>query len=596
MIKRTVMAFGTGTALIALAATTPPSAPVRATTPQSGLASACTVPVMSELAKGLSAGVTVKKIPNSMGGGDGTLYTAAKGNRPAFCQVTGSYVTNAKTGKTANFLATFPENWNGKFLQLGCSGGCGFILMNNPTAPPIVITAQGYPGQLIEKGYAMFGNDLGWTAPGPSAPLQWTTRADGSPDPDMVEDYLYRADMVMADLGKAFTKAFYTSLTKARAKISRSYYSGCSQGGRGALVAATRFPEKFDGIIAGSPAQDHPGIIFHGVSLGLRLQGGDVAKLTPGQVKYVNNAVLKQCDGADGVSDGLIQNPAACNFRPTRDLRICEAGKSGDDCLSQPQAEAVSSWVTGLTDAAGNLLQPGFSISDQPYASFPIVRADMPIDSHIRQSISRSFDGTPVATHRAGGPGEIDAYRGILDRGIWDSYFTFTRKGSIQPEDFARFMRGRGKLLWYHNLSDEALTPYMSINRYKALAARHGGYGKLQNSIRFFGIPGSAHCGMGGSGPSNFDAIGALEQWVEKKIAPNALLARVPDPKAESMIMGTVNWSKPSPRTMPLCAFPAMARYKGAGDINKAENWQCSAGDTRMLTVGETGKQAGVIR
>jgi feruloyl esterase len=117
----------------------------------SGLSSICTPEAISSIASSLDAGVTIKKVPNGPQLPDGVKLTPAKGKVQAYCQVTGSYVTNPKTGKTANFLATFPEKWNGKYLQLGCSGVCGYLLMNDPATPPITITAQGYPWPVVRE-------------------------------------------------------------------------------------------------------------------------------------------------------------------------------------------------------------------------------------------------------------------------------------------------------------------------------------------------------------------------------------------------------------------------------------------------------------
>ncbi|NTE68194.1 tannase/feruloyl esterase family alpha/beta hydrolase [Agrobacterium tumefaciens] len=560
----------------------------------SNLSTICTGEGIAALVADIGYGIVVKEVPNGPHLAGGVQYVPRTGSAPAYCQATGSYVTNTKTGKTANFLATFPERWNGKFLQLGCSGGCGYLLMNNPAAPPITITAQGYPGQLIEKGYATFGNDLGHVAESPATPLDWPKEADGTLNFDAIEDYLYRADLVMADMGKAFTEAFYSGLQNSPARISRAYFNGCSQGGREALVAATRFPQKYDGIIAGSPALNQPGVILHGLGLGIRAQQGDIAPLTPGQIKFINDKIYKQCDSLDGVADGLIQNPAACNIQPSRDFPICPSGTVGDDCLTQPQLEAVSARLSAVTDEAGTILQPGFSISDQRYGNVTSIPADMSIDAHVRETIGKSFDAAALVSFRSSGPGNIDAYRVIVDQKVYDSYLAVVRKGTIMAEDFGPFMQGRTKLFWYHNLSDNDLTPYMSINRYKQLAELHGGYQALQHSIRLFTIPGSGHCGVGGSGPSNFDAIGALEDWVENGTAPDAVYARALDPAVDNIVMGNVDWKRPPLRSMPLCAFPQMASYKGSGDFKDAASWECSSRDTRMLNVGEAGRQAGV--
>jgi feruloyl esterase len=133
----------------------------------------CQPGAMAAMAATLSTKVVIKEIPNGPKPPGGTKLVAATDKLPAFCRVTGSYETNPQTGKTANFLATLPVNWNGKYLQLGCSGACRVLLMNDAAAAPITITAQGYPGQLIEKGYASFGNDLGHLASGSALSMGW---------------------------------------------------------------------------------------------------------------------------------------------------------------------------------------------------------------------------------------------------------------------------------------------------------------------------------------------------------------------------------------------------------------------------------------
>jgi feruloyl esterase len=561
------------------------------------LAGACQPEAMQSVAAKLDAGVTVKQIPNGPRLPGGVKYTPRHGKTPAYCQVTGSYVTNPKTGKTANFIATFPEQWNGKFLQLGCSGVCGYLLMNDPTAPPITVTAQGYPGQLIQKGYATFGNDLGHVLPSPSSSSsEWMNRPDGKIDADALEDYLVRADRVMADMGKSFTRAFYSRQAGAPAQIEKSYFMGCSQGGREALVAATRFPEKFDGIIAGSPVSNLSGSIWASVERGILAQQPGVTKLTHGQIEMLDARMVGRCDELDGVKDGLIQNPAACDFDPKRDLPICKPGQTGDSCVTEAQAQLVSTLLSGVTDETGRVVQPGYALGAPDENLVTPMPAKAPMDAHIRSIVGKAFDGKPLTTAHAGPPGPIESFHVVVNGAAYKTYYDLMREGTVEPEDFAKLFQQNRKLLWYHNLSDPALTPYMSINRYKRLAALHGGYAKLRNNIRFFTLPGTGHCGLGGDGPSNFDAIGALEGWVERGVAPNAIRARRNDPATSNVISGQIDWSKPPVRTMPLCAFPEMASYKGHGDVNDAANWECRASDRRMLKVAASGAEAGVVR
>jgi feruloyl esterase len=147
-------------------------------------------------------------------------------------------------------------------------------------------------------------------------------------------------------------------------------------------------------------------------------------------------------------------------------------------------------------------------------------------------------------------------------------------------------------LIW-HDFSDEKLSPYTAVNHYKQLAKRRGGYAKLQQNVRMFMLPGTSHCGGGAEpvGPNNFDALGAMENWVEKGIAPDALPAKLYVPA----LTGGVQYDKPLNRTMPLCKFPEMAHYSGEGDVNDGANWSCPANDSSLLRIGESGRQAGVI-
>lgn len=561
-----------------------------------GLSSICTPEAMSSVVATLAGGVTIKQVPNGPQLPGGVKLTPAKGKLSAYCQVTGSYVTNPKTGKTANFIATFPEKWNGKYLQLGCSGPCGYLMMNDPAEGPIAITAQGYPGQLIEKGYATFGNDLGHIAPSPAAASwDWLKAKDGGADEDVLLDFLYRADQVMVDTAKAFTRAVYAYQIGKQPEITKSYFLGCSQGGREALVAATHFPEKFDGIVAGSPASDMPGVVWAGMAHGMVLQQPGLSKLTDGQIATLKQVIFDKCDAVDGVKDGLIQNPAACAFNPYRDLTICKDGQANDSCVTKQQAEAISSLLSGATDEKGRVLQPGYAV-DEPNANWiNLVPASMSLDSDQHFFVGKEFDGRQLASSKMGENGTIDSFHSILNGAAYQKYLNMMREGTVLPEDFAKFLKSSGKLLWYHNLSDEMLTPYMSINRYKRVAELNGGYAKVQEKIRFFGIAGTNHCGLSGNAPTNFDAIGTLESWVEDNVAPDAIPARQNDPATANPIMGLIDWSRPPVRTIPLCMFPEMAHYKGTGDVKDASNWECQSSDSRMLKVGISGREAGVV-
>jgi feruloyl esterase len=204
-----------------------------------------------------------------------------------------------------------------------------------------------------------------------------------------------------------------------------------------------------------------------------------------------------------------------------------------------------------------------------------------------------SFSTRSILTFRDGGPGRITDFRTVVPKTEVARAMAAGRLGIGHfPENYKKLIGQNRKLLIWHNLSDEKLTPYMSVNLYKQLAARHGGYEKLQDDVRLFGIPGTAHCSGGGLGvgPGSFDALSAMENWVEKGKGPDGLLATLYQPTFYG-----VDFSKPLRRTMPLCKFPEMAKYKGSGDVRDAANWFCPSGDRSMLKMGESGRRAGVI-
>lgn len=608
-----VLLSGGAAAMYGLGRTTPAQA--QAATPNAGQAEAdlqamCRPEAVQRVASSLAVTtVTVKTIEENPRFPGGTKFVPAKGNVPAYCQVQGSFVTNPKTGRTANFLATLPANWNGKYLQLGCSGHCGNFAVSDPSTPFVTITTQGHPNQIMIKGYAAFATDEGHVG---FSGTPWAIKGPGKVDEDAITDFYYRADKVLAHMGKAFTTAFYAKLDGAPQKISHSYFNGCSGGGRDALVAASYFPEEFDGIIAGSP-YDLMGRGIHAVATAVSTLRAPDARISEAQLDLYNKVVTDKCDALDGVKDGLIQNPAACNFKPARDLPKCADGKSGDQCFTKAQLETLSTVLSAVTDPHGAIVEPGYSVSNlqsgfqppkppvDPAAANPwpdnesqdgglysLGDADVRVYAHKNDP---DFAIRSIFSYRAGGAGQVTDFHAVIPQSEVQLAMTAGRPGTGHyPENAAKLIQQDRKLLIWHNFSDEKLTPYDSINYYKKLAKLHGGYAKLQNNVRLFMIPGSGHCSMSGVGPNNFDALTAMENWVEKHEAPDALPARLFSTKSPM-----VDWSKKPLRSMPLCKFPEMARYSGKGDVNDGANWSCPAGDARLLAVGESGRQAGVI-
>lgn len=568
-----------------------PAAVAQAAEPTTAkLADVCTTEVVQAVAATLPTGVTVQPVKNGPFG-SATHFVPASGSRPAYCQVTGSFVTNPATGKTANFLATFPEAWNGKYLQLGCSGHCGQFYVSNPATPSIVVTAQGHPGQLIEKGYATFATDEGHVGMDGAS---WAVKPDGKVDQDYVDDFLYRADKVLAHMGKSFTTAFYSRLSGVTQTISHSYFNGCSGGGRDAMVVASYFPEEFDGIIAGSP-YNPLGMSLQASATALAAQRAPDARLTPALLALMAKVVTKECDGLDGVQDGLIQNPAACNFRPERDLPLCAPGTSSKECFTKHQMETVSTIIHAITDENGRVLQAGYSPSELGALGGDLNMLSDPMLKIMVHLNDPNYAIAPSFSFRYGGPGPVSGFHIVASSAEAAAVRDALGAGAGHIQDnTGRLMASPTKLMIWHNFSDEKLTPFNSTNWYKQLARDHGGYASVQNKVRLFMLPGTAHCSITGIAPNSFDAMSAMENWVEKGQAPEALQASVADhqftpgaPKAPALL--TPNY------TMPLCKFPEMARYSGHGDTHDGANWSCKANDTRLLQVGASGREAGVL-
>lgn len=582
--------------------------------PLSNLAVVCSASLIQSVVDGIVGGIEIKSITNGPRYVEGAKYFPASPDLPEFCQVTGSFVTNPDSGKTANFLATLPAHWNGKYLQMGCSGHCGQFAVSDVAMSFATVTNQGYPHDPIKRGYAVFATDEGHEGMSAGA---WAIKGDGNVDQEAIDDLLQRATRLLATIGKEFTKAFYSRASATEQDIAFSYFSGCSGGGRDALVAASNYPEAFDGIIAGSP-YNGVGASFQMVALTLATLRSHEAYLSPTLIAEVDSYVKANCDANDGIKDGLIQNPAACDFLPERDLPRCEDDVAGDHCFTQAQLETLSVALNAIIDEHGNIVQPGFAISEVSPSTFmtPELPNDLAArdpfpgndtgamgggywalgDAMLKVLVHKNdpefFSRDVVSFQRTEGA-NLAGYHAVVPQA--ESRFALKQvaKGiGHNPEGYAKLINADRKMLIWHNLSDQTLTPYMSINLYKNMAKLYGGYDKLQKNIRLFTLPGTGHCSMMGVGPNTFDALGAMEKWVEQGIAPNGLEAE----QFTTNAMGLKQFDIPPVRTMPLCKFPEMARYKGQGELNVAASWECPEGDERMLQVGESGRQAGVVQ
>ena len=436
----------------------------------------------------------------------------------------------------------------------------------------------------IRKGYAFVTNDTGHQSAFFDA--SWALISPGVPDKPKLVDWFYRAQHQVAVATKELVTRFY-----GVGDIERSYFDGCSNAGRNALIEAIRYPDDYDGIIAGAPAMDLRGAQILGYKNAKAFLN---AFIPPATLPAIDAAVKANCDGADGVVDGLIQNPAMCSFDPDGLV---------PSTLTQAQADALEIFIRAVRDDRGRLLHPGSSVSDLSDASgfggfipFTELTAAVnpgsaqpwgtaaPIDWVAADTIIRHFVVRDSSFNTNLDWPETD---GVIDREAVKLFDKRTELGNAdRAEQLLPYLRRNKKVILYHGYDDQGISPYGTIWFYQDLAETLGGYRHAQKHARLFMVPGAQHCG-GGPGPNSFDTLSALENWVERGIAPEGILATkyVNDNPAQGIA-----------RTMPLCKFPEKALYDGVGDPRDAASWTCSSRDRSLLEIGPNGIEAGLDR
>jgi feruloyl esterase len=446
------------------------------------------------------------------GGRGGAAFAAL----PAFCRVAATLKpTNDSDIKIEVWLPA--SGWNGKFLAVGNGGWTGSI------AYPAL--AEG-----LARGYAVASTDTGHE--GGSASF-------GMGHPEKVIDFAHRAVHEMTAKAKVVVDAFYGRAPRF------SYWNGCSAGGRQGMKAAQMYPADFDGIIAGSPGLDWSARSAQAVRVSQALQP-EAARLTPAFKQTLHDAVVAACDAKDGVKDGLIENPLACTFDPA--VLAC-TGAPGPSCLTPAQVATAKLVYAPLADPKNTREIPGLALGSElawtefgwsaPARTTGVDHFKFLVFENTAWDLPQFNAAADVGRLTEGVSGQIDA-----------------RDTNLRPF----FDRG-GKLLQYHGWADPQITPLASTGYFTRVAATMGGPAKAHASYRLFMAPGMGHCG-GGEGPNDFDELTALEQWVEKGVAPTRI-------NASHATGGKVD------RTRPLCPFPQVATYTGTGSTDDAANFVC---------------------
>lgn len=454
---------------------------------------------------------------------------AASGDTPEYCRVTGQVLPEVR------FEVSLPSYWNGRFYMTGNGGYAGEPL-DSPQRARQRETA-------MRRGFAFAITDTGHDAA--AEPL-----ASFAVNRQKLLDYAFRSLHVTAVTAKKLIEAYYG------AGPSRSYFEGCSTGGRQALILAQRFPDDFDGIIAGAPVLNFTGTM---VQYAACVQALEANPVRYEKLKTLADRIYQVCDAADGLTDGLIDDPRRCDFQPVRDLPRCAGGADDAGCFTPGQ-------IATLERIYGDLYSQG----------------------------RRIFPGWPVGAEIAGPDGASGWSNWIVQRGggkpIWavfgETFFQYMAFSRPDPNytlskfdldkdparldwihsvldatdtDLSRFRDRGGKLIMYFGWADPALNPRMGVEYYESVLEHMGG--STPAFFRLFMVPGMFHCG-GGVGTSSFDMLGPLVDWVEKGAAPERIAA-------SRVVQGK------TVRTRPLCPYPQVARYSGSGSIDEAASFTC---------------------
>lgn len=447
-----------------------------------------------------------------------TAPTAYRG-LPPFCRVAGSITP--VPGSAIGFEVWLPKNWNGRFVGIGNGGTAGFIFYPDMAQP-------------LSRGYAVGATDTGHSG----GMADWSFVAHR----EKLMDNSYRAVHEMTAKSKAVIEAHYGS------GANRSYWNGCSTGGRQGPVAAHRFPEDYDGIIARAPAIK---LMLQPALLIEQATTDRIEPLTPRKLKLLTEAAIAACDAADGVRDRIVTDPEACVFDPG--VLACSSG-DGPDCLTPHQVTRVRQIYRDMQDQrGGERLSRGLLPTSEVGWLPPPFAPDM-------ARIATSYFQHVVFKDPTWEPSRLN-----LDAAVARARTVDDGVSTTDP-NLKAFLRRGGKLLLWHGWSDGAIAPPNTIAYYNDVMSTVG-KDLGANQIRLFMAPGVQHC-AGGEGPWQVDYLSVIEQWVEGGKAPERLISS-----------GRLDGART--RTRPLCPYPQIATFTGQGSSDEAGSFICKPTSTK---------------
>jgi hypothetical protein len=462
---------------------------------------------------------------------------------PEFCRVAG--VIRPTKDSEIRFEVWMPASgWNEKYLGVGNGGFAGAIAFDQLSGN-------------LKRGFATAATDTGHEAENVDA--SWAYK-----HPEKVNDFGWRALHLTTDNAKRLIQMYYAAAPK------HAYFDSCSDGGREALMEAQRFPDDFDGILAGAPANYWTRLVASGAAnfKVLRDPGSYISAM---KLPAISAATLAACDAQDGVKDGIINDPTRCHFDPS--VLLCKNGDSLD-CLTAPQVTFLKTIYAGASNSHGEKLfpgrTPGGELGPGGWGSWILGGAP---GSGLGSGFYENYFRYMVYDDPAWNPLSAD-----FDATLHTAEEKTSRALNATDADLHRFQAHGGKLIMYHGWNDPAIPAQNTINYYNSVREKMGP-AEAERFVRVYMVPGMQHCiggpgatwiGQLGTRTADDGVFGALERWVENGAAPAEVVA--------TKYTGD-NPRQPVQMTRPLCPYPQVAKYKGTGDTNDAHSFACGASE-----------------
>ncbi len=495
--------------------------------------------------KNLNAADTAITVAEAVTSGAPDLPNAAAPLRdlPAFCRVAGEI--RPSSDSKIQFEVWLPQQgWNGRLLGAGNGGFAGSMSY---------LELAGY----LKRGFAVAATDAGHQGEGTDA--SW---AYGHPE--KVKDFGWRAIHLTAQTAKQILNSYYGK------PADKAYFDACSDGGREALMEAQRFPEDYDGILAGAPANAWSSLLAAGGNAMQALAGDPKAYIPDRKLPAIQRASLAACDALDGVKDNVIGDPGKCRFDPQ--VLLCK-GEDSADCLTQPQVDTLNKLYAGFTDGQGRTFFSGFSMGDETGWKEWVVGEDP--EASLGSRFVRNYFRYMVT-----GDPRANVLTISMDQLLKQSKEKGAADLDATDPDLSRFAARGGKLILYHGWNDPAISPGNAVSYFESVEKQLGKK-KTDTFVRLYMVPGMEHC-LNGPGASAFGQFGmetargsryglfdSLESWVEKGSPEEDVFATKYEPGANGAMKAAF--------TRPLCAYPKVAHYKGSGDTSDAVNFTCVA-------------------